>query len=91
MFHCNGWCFPWSLAAVGGTSVCMRGVTAGGIYRAIADEGVTHLCGAPVVLGMILNATDDERRSLPHPVNVMTAAAPRPPRCWSAWSRRGSR
>ena len=78
MFHCNGWCFPWSLAAVGGTSVCMRDVSAGGIYRAISEEGVTHLCGAPVVLGMILNATDGERRSLSHPVNVMTAAAPPP-------------
>ena len=78
MFHCNGWCFPWSLAAVGGTSVCMRGVTAGAIYRAIAGDGVTHLCGAPVVLGMILNATEAERRPFSHPVNVMTAAAPPP-------------
>ena len=76
MFHCNGWCFPWSLAAVGGTNICMRRVEAGTIYRAIAEEGVTHMCGAPVVLGMILNADDDERRSLPHPVHVMTAAAP---------------
>ena len=78
MFHCNGWCFPWSLAAVGGTSVCMRRVDAGAIYRAIAEEGVTHMCGAPVVLGMILNAGDDERRPFAHPVNVMTAAAPPP-------------
>ena len=78
MFHCNGWCFPWSLAAVGGTSICMRRVEAGTIYRAIAEEGVTHMCGAPVVLGMILDADDDERRSLPHPVHVMTAAAPPP-------------
>ena len=78
MFHCNGWCFPWSLAAVGGTSICMRRVEAGAIYRAIAEEGVTHMCGAPVVLGMILNASDAERRPFPHPVNVMTAAAPPP-------------
>ena len=78
MFHCNGWCFPWSLAAVGGTSVCMRKVEAGAIYRAIAEEGVTHMCGAPVVLGMILNVGDDERRPLPHPVQMMTAAAPPP-------------
>ena len=78
MFHCNGWCFPWTLAAVGGTGVCARKVEAGAIYEAIADEGVTHLCGAPVVLGMILNAADDERRPLPHPVHVMTAAAPPP-------------
>ena len=52
MFHCNGWCFPWTLAAVGGTSVCARKVEAATIYEAIAGEGVTHLCGAPVVLGM---------------------------------------
>ena len=78
MFHCNGWCFPWTLAAVGGTSVCMRRVEAGAIYRAIDEEGVTHMCGAPVVLGMILNAAEDERRSFSHPVNVMTAAAPPP-------------
>ena len=56
----------------------MRKVEAGAIYRAIAEEGVTHMCGAPVVLGMILNAGDDERRPLPHPVQVMTAAAPPP-------------
>ena len=78
MFHCNGWCFPWTLAAVGGTSVCARKVEAATIYEALAGEGVTHLCGAPVVLGMILNATEDERRPLPHPVHVMTAAAPPP-------------
>ena len=65
MFHCNGWCFPWTLAAVGGTSVCARKVEAATIYEAIAGEGVTHLCGAPVVLGMILNAAEDERRPLP--------------------------
>ena len=78
MFHCNGWCFPWTLAAVGGTSVCARKVEAATIYEAIAGEGVTHLCGAPVVLGMILNAAEDERRPFSHPVHVMTAAAPPP-------------
>ena len=78
MFHCNGWCFPWTLAAVGGTSICMRRVEAGAIYRAIAEDGVTHLCGAPVVLGMILNAAEVERRPFSQPVQVMTAAAPPP-------------
>ena len=78
MFHCNGWCFPWTLAAIGGTSICMRRVEASAIYRAISEEGVTHLCGAPVVLGMILNAAGDERRPFSHPVHVMTAAAPPP-------------
>lgn len=78
MFHCNGWCFPWTLAAVAGTSVCSRKVTAGNIFRAIAEDGVTHFCGAPIVLNMVINATDAERRALPGTVEVMTAAAPPP-------------
>src|SRR5262249_53853933 len=49
MFHCNGWCFPWSISAVAGTHVCLRWVRAKAIYDAIADHGVTHLCGAPIV------------------------------------------
>ena len=79
MFHCNGWCFPWSLAANSGTSVCLRRVEPGNIFNAIADDGVTHFCGAPVVLNMIINAKPEERRKLPGPVEVMTAAAPPPP------------
>jgi fatty-acyl-CoA synthase len=79
MFHCNGWCFPWTLAAAGATNVCLRQVSAANIYRAIADEGVTHFCGAPIVLGMVINATEAERRPLPQTVEVMTAAAPPPP------------
>ncbi|WP_025769934.1 acyl-CoA synthetase [Thioalkalivibrio sp. HK1] len=78
MFHCNGWCFPWTLAAVGGTSVCLRKVQAGAIYRAIDEERVTHLCGAPIVIGTILDATEEERRDFSHPVRIMTAAAPPP-------------
>jgi fatty-acyl-CoA synthase len=78
MFHCNGWCFPWTLAALAGTSVCSRKVTAGGIYDAIADNGVTHFCGAPIVLGLVVNAGDGERRTFDHKVHVMTAAAPPP-------------
>ena len=77
MFHCNGWCFPWSLAAIAGTNVCLRRVNAGNIYAAIADHGVTHFCGAPIVLNVVINATDEERRRFDHKVNVMTAAAPR--------------
>ncbi|MDJ0685329.1 MAG: acyl-CoA synthetase [Alphaproteobacteria bacterium] len=79
MFHCNGWCFPWTIAAITGTHVCLRNVSAAHIYAAIADHGVTHFCGAPVVLGMLINATDDERRPLERTVEVMTAAAPPPP------------
>ena len=55
MFHCNGWCFPWTITAMAGTHVCLRRVEAAAIYQAIAREGVTHLCGAPVVMNMLLN------------------------------------
>jgi fatty-acyl-CoA synthase len=78
MFHCNGWCFPWTLAAVGGTSICTRQVSAAIIYDSIADHGVTHFCGAPIVLSFVLNAADEERREFQHTVQVMTAAAPPP-------------
>ena len=79
MFHCNGWCFPWTLAALAGTSICLRKVTAGGIFSAIERDRVDHFCGAPVVLNFIINATDEERRTFDHEVKVMTAAAPPPP------------
>ncbi len=78
MFHCNGWCFPWSIAAVGGTNVCLRQVNAAHIYAAIGDHGVTHFCGAPIVLNFVINASPEERRDFSHQVNVMTAAAPPP-------------
>jgi fatty-acyl-CoA synthase len=78
MFHCNGWCFPWTLAAMAGTNVCLRKVAAGPIYDALAEHGVTHLCGAPIVMQMLLNAAPEERRPLPGKVNMMTAAAPPP-------------
>ena len=79
MFHCNGWCFPWTMAAIAGTQVCLRQVSAANIFNAIADNGVSHFCGAPIVLGMVINATEAERKPLPHTVEVMTAAAPPPP------------
>ena len=91
MFHCNGWCFPWTLAAVGGTSICLRRVEAGAIYNAIASHGVSHFCGAPIVLSMLINATDEERRPLPGPVDVMTAAAPPPPTVLRAMEEAGFR
>ena len=78
MFHCNGWCFPWSLAANAGTSVCTRSVDAEIIYRQIANHGVTHFCGAPIILNFILNADDTVARPLRQPVKIMTAAAPPP-------------
>ncbi len=78
MFHCNGWCFPWTLAALAGTSICLRRVNAGSIYAAIAEHGVTHFCGAPIVLSFVINASAAERRAFDHRVEVMTAAAPPP-------------
>ena len=78
MFHCNGWCFPWTLAALAGTSVCLRKVTGANIYQAIADHKVTNFCGAPIVLGMVINAPETERCAFDHQVKIMTAAAPPP-------------
>ncbi|WP_041793622.1 acyl-CoA synthetase [Pararhodospirillum photometricum] len=78
MFHCNGWCFPWTMAAVIGTNVCLRRVSAATIFKAIAEEKVTHFCGAPIVLGFLINASVQDRRTFDHTVNVMTAAAPPP-------------
>ncbi len=78
MFHCNGWCFPWSLATVGGTHVCLRWVRAKAIYDAIIDHKVTHLCGAPIVMTTLLNASEEEKRKIPHTVTFGHAAAPPP-------------
>lgn len=78
MFHCNGWCFPWTISTVIGTHVCLRWVRADAIFKAIADHGVTHLCGAPIVMSTLLNAPTDQRRALPHVVDFVTAAAPPP-------------
>ena len=78
MFHCNGWCFPWSISVVAGTHVCLRQVRAPAMYDAIADHKVTHLCGAPIVMSTLLNAPEDEKRPLPHVVEFFTAAAPPP-------------
>jgi fatty-acyl-CoA synthase len=78
MFHCNGWCFPWSLSVTGGTHVCLRWVRAKAIFEAIAEHKVTHLCGAPIVMATLLNAPEAEKSPLPHPVKFVTAAAPPP-------------
>ena len=78
MFHCNGWCFPWSISVVAGTHVCLRAVRAPAMYAAIADHKVTHLCGAPIVMATLLNAPANEKKPLPHLVEFFTAAAPPP-------------
>ncbi len=78
MFHCNGWCFPWSISVKAGLHVCLRQVRAKALYDLIAEHGVTHLCGAPIVMSILLNASPEERRPLPHVVRFFTAAAPPP-------------
>jgi len=78
MFHCNGWCFPWTLSVVAGTHVCLRAVRAAPIFDAIATHKVTHLCGAPIVMSTLLNAPAPEKKPLPHVVQFATAAAPPP-------------
>jgi 3-(methylthio)propionyl---CoA ligase len=78
MFHCNGWCFPWTITALAGTHVCLRRVEVAAIYAAIAREGVTHLCGAPVVMNMLLNSGPELKRSLDRRIEMMTAGAPPP-------------
>ena len=78
MFHCNGWCFPWTISAVAGTHICLRAVRAKAMYDAIAEHKVTHLCGAPIVMSTLLNAPAEEKKPLPHVVQFATAAAPPP-------------
>ncbi|KAK3038836.1 hypothetical protein RJ639_028558 [Escallonia herrerae] len=79
MFHCNGWCLTWAVAAQGGTNVCLRTVSAKGIFECIARNHVTHMGGAPTVLNMIINSAAGDRRPLPAKVAVMTGGAPPPP------------
>ncbi len=77
MFHCNGWCFPWTIAAIAGVNICLRAVRDEPIYRLIRDEKVTHFCGAPIVLNMLANASD-AMKDFDHDVKVMTAGASPP-------------
>ena len=78
MFHCNGWCFPWSIAAAVGTNVALRHVRADAIFDAIRDYGVNHFCGAPIVLNTLINAPDELKQGISHQVKVMTAGAAPP-------------
>ena len=89
MFHCNGWCFPWTISSVMGTHVCLRWVRAKAMFDAIAEHKVTHLCGAPIVMSTLLNATDAEKRPLPNRIEFVTAAAPPPEAVLAAMARAG--
>jgi 3-(methylthio)propionyl---CoA ligase len=89
MFHCNGWCFPWSISVAAGTHVCLRQVRAAAMYDAIANHKVTHLCGAPIVMATLLNAPAPEKKPLPHGVEFFTAAAPPPEAVLAAMKEAG--
>lgn len=78
MFHCNGWCFPWTIAAIAGVNVCLRHVRADAIISLIKAEQVDHFCGAPIVLGMINALPEPAKAGIDHTVKVMTAGAPPP-------------
>lgn len=78
MFHCNGWCFPWTLAATAGVSVCLRHVQAPAIYQALHEHRVSHFCAAPIVLNMLNNADASLKQGLEHPIKAMTAGAAPP-------------
>jgi fatty-acyl-CoA synthase len=91
MFHCNGWCFPWTVAAYGGTNVCLRNVSAKGIYDAIAEHRIDHFCGAPIVLGMVVNSAKVEIKPFDYTIEVMTAGAPPPAAILQKISKAGFR
>lgn len=78
MFHCNGWCFPWTLSAIVGTHVCLRAVRQKAMWDAIADNKVSHMCGAPIVMSTLLSTSAEDKRDLSHTVEFFTAAAPPP-------------
>lgn len=89
MFHCNGWCFPWTLAAVAGTSVCLRAVRVEPILELIRTEGVTHFCGAPIVLNLINNSDPALREGIAHKVKAMVAGAAPPATVIAGMERMG--
>jgi len=78
MFHCNGWCYPWSVTAMAGTHVCLRAVDPAQIFSMIVEHAVTHMCGAPTVLTMLITAPEEQRRKFAHPVRIMTGGSPPP-------------
>jgi len=89
MFHCCGWTFPWTIAALAGTNICLRKIAAKNIYDAIEKHEVTHFCGAPIVLNFIVNADPKDTKPLPHLVEVMTAGAAPPAAVLKATEKAG--
>jgi fatty-acyl-CoA synthase len=91
MFHCNGWCFPWSVTAMGGTHVCLRKVDPAAIFPMIVEHGVTHMCGAPTVLGLLTSAPAEQRRRFNHTVDIQTGGSPPPAKIIKAMEELGFR
>ena len=91
MFHCNGWCYTWAVTAVGATHICLRRVEPSAIFRAISEHGVTHLCGAPIVLNMLVHAPAEAKLRFDHLVEVATGGAAPPSAVIEAMQRMGFR
>jgi len=89
MFHCNGWCYPWSIVAMCGTHVCLRAVDPALIFPMIVEHGVTHMCGAPTVLAMLVGAPAEQRRKFAQPVHIMTGGSPPPAKVIQAMEELG--
>ena len=89
MFHCNGWCYPWSVVAMCGTHVCLRAVDPALIFPMIVEHGVTHMCGAPTVLTMLTSAPTEQRRKFVQPVHIMTGGSPPPAKVIKAMEELG--
>ena len=89
MFHCNGWCFPWTVTAQAGTHVCLRAVRGNAMWDLMSREGVTHMCGAPIVMATLLGTPDAEKRPLPRQVQFVVAGAPPPAAVLAAMKEAG--
>jgi fatty-acyl-CoA synthase len=91
MFHCNGWHYPWSVTAMAGTNVCLRKVDPALVFRLIAEHGVTHMCGAPTVLAMLINAPSEQRIAFDHVVEIETGGSSPPAKVIKAMTDLGFR
>ena len=89
MFHCNGWCFPWTITAMAGTHVCLRAVRGAAMWSLIAEHGVTHMCGAPIIMGTLLATAEAEKQALPGSVTFVVAGAPPPEAVLAAMRQAG--